>query len=246
MKTGILLVLLGASLSADSLLQPPPLIRITQAAGVRSIAGTPTADPAAGVYLFGLTSLTGPAETWLIETHSSFAALEQFDNGGSPRNRYAGAEDAKTLVAFHRQWWSHRPDEAVQALRKARYFQISLYRTGVSAQTEFAELLRARKASLDSINLDRPDLVYQVIAGAPSGTFLVLSPLPSLQALDDGVSRSAAAYLRSTGTPSSRTTGAPRPGTDLSHENLIFRVEPGLSHVSREFAEPDINFWRPR
>jgi hypothetical protein len=204
------------------------------------------ADPGAGVYLFGLTSITGPAETWLIETHASFASLEQFDNGGSPRNRYAGAEEARTLIAFHRQWWSHRPDEAVQALRKARYFQVSLYRTGVSAEAEFAELLRARKASLDSINLDRPDLVYQVIAGAPSGTFLVLSPLPSLQALDDGVSRSAAAYLRSTGTPSNRTTGAPRQGTDLSHENLLFRVDPALSHVSREFAEPDINFWRPR
>ena len=49
-----------------------------------------------------------------------------------------------------------------------------------AAESEIADLLRARRASLDSINLDRPDMVYQVVAGAPSGTYLVISPLPSV------------------------------------------------------------------
>jgi len=86
-------------------------------------------------------------------------------------------------------------------------------------------------------------MVYQVIAGAPSGTYLVLSPLPSLKVLDDGVSRSAAAYLRSTGTPSARA-GSARPGTDFSHENMLFRIEPRFSQVSEEFTGADPEFWR--
>jgi hypothetical protein len=240
MKPGLLFAMLSVALSAETLTQPPPLIRILQ-----STAPEPaplTANPAAGVFLFAMATLTGQPESWLLETHTSFAGLEEFD-AAQPRSPIP---DARTLIAFHRQWWSHRPDEAVQALRKARYIQVSMYRTGISNDAEFAELLRARKASLDSINLDRPDMVYQVIAGAPSGTYIVLSPLTSLKVLDDGVSRSAAAYLRSTGTPSSRTTAAVRPGSELSHENMIFRLDPARSHVSPEFAESDPGYWRAK
>jgi hypothetical protein len=245
MKLLFLLALLSVPAAAESLTQPPPLIRVIQTIGARPAVDNPAGDNPAGIFLFGMTALTGPTETWLLETHTSFAGLEQFDQGiGPARGRNAGGDDSRSLIAFYRQWWSHRPEEAVQALKKARYFQISLYRTGIGSEGEFAELLRARKASLDSINLDRPDMVYQVIAGAPSGTYLVISPLQSLKVLDDGVSRSAAAYLRSTGSPSARSGTAGRPGSDLSHENMLFRVEPRLSRVSEEFAGADPDFWQ--
>ncbi len=227
---------------AQTLVQPPPLVRIVQS-GPRPAVESPAGDPASGVFLFGLTALTGPAESWLIETHNSFDSLEQFDQGAA-RGRNGGGEDSRSLIAFYRQWWSHRPEEALQALRKARYLQISLYRIAVGAENDLAEILRARRASLDSINLDRPDLVYQVVAGAPSGTFLLISPLPSLRVLDEGVSRSAAAYLRSTGSPSSRN-GPNRP-VELSHENLIFRLDPRLSVVSDDFGAAAPDFWQPR
>lgn len=246
MKPLFLLAVLSVAAAAESLTQAPPLIRIVQTIGSRPAVENPAADNAAGVFLFGMTALTGPTETWLLETHTSFAGLEQFDQGiGPARGRNAGGDDSRSWIAFYRQWWSHRPDEAVLALRKARYFQVSLYRTGIGSEAEFAELLRARKASLDSINLDRPDMVYQVIAGAPSGTYLVISPLPSLRVLDDGVSRSAAAYLRSTGSPSARSGTTGHPGSELSHENMLFRVEPSLSRVSEEFAGADPDFWQP-
>jgi hypothetical protein len=246
MKPGLLLFVFGFAAAADSLVQPPPLIRIIQSSGTRAAVENPAGDTAAGVFLFGMTSLTGPSETWLLETHTSFDGLERFDRGISHpmRSRNAGREDSRTLVAFYRQWWSHRPEEAIQALRKARYFQVSLYRIAIGAEGEFAELLRARRASLDSINLDRPDMVYQVVAGDQSGMFLIISPLPSLKVLDDGVSRSAAAYLRSTGTPSSRGGTAGRPGIELSHENLLFRIEPRLSFVSEDFAGVAPDFWQ--
>jgi len=87
-------------------------------------------------------------------------------------------------------------------------------------------------------------MVYQVLAGGPSGTYLVVSPLPSLKVLDDGVGRSAAAYLRSTGSPFARSGTNGRPGSDVGHENVLFRIEPGLSRVSEDFAGADPEFWR--
>lgn len=245
MKALFTFAVLSVSAAAESLTQPPPLIRVIQTIGAKPAVDAPAGDIAAGIFLFGMTALTGPTETWLLETHTSFAGLEHFDSGiaHSARGRNAGGDDSRSLIAFYRQWWSHRPEEAIQALRKARYFQVSLYRTGIGSEAEFAELLRARKASLDSINLDRPDMVYQVIAGAPSGTSLVLSPLPSLKVLDDGVSRSAAAYLRYTGSPSARS-GAVHPDSGVSHENMLVRIEPRLSQVSEEFAGADPDFWQ--
>lgn len=182
-----------------------------------------------------------------METHGSFASLEQFDAGVAhpSRGRNAGGEESRTLVAFYRQWWSHLPEEAVQSFRKARYLQISVYRTGLSNEAEFANLLQERKRSLSAINLNRPDLVYQVLSGAPSGTYFVISPLASLAALDDGISRSAAGYLRASGAPSSRAGSALPANSELSHENLIFRMEPSFSVVSNDFVEQSPGFWKP-
>lgn len=248
MKTGLLLALFAVSLQAEWLVQPPPLLRIIQTVGTRPALENPIGDTAAGVYLFGATSLTGRAETWLLETHDSFASLEQFDAGIAypSRGRNAGGEESRTWIAFYRHWWSHLPEEAVQAFRKARYLQISIYHTGLGNETEFANMLQERKRNLSALNLNRPDLVYQVLSGAPSGLYLVISPLPSLAALDDGVSRSAAGYLRASGAPFSRPGGSTvTPGSNLSHENLIFRLEPTFSVVSSDFLDQNPGFWKP-
>ena len=100
-----------------------------------------------------MTSLTGPAETWLMETHTSFDGLEQFDRGVSSRGRNSGGDESRSMVAFYRHWWSYRPDEAVQALRKARYFQVSLYRTGIGSEAERSVVDRVE---LDEVSRDPP------------------------------------------------------------------------------------------
>jgi len=87
-------------------------------------------------------------------------------------------------------------------------------------------------------------LACRAVAGDEPGTFVFIWPLPWFKVLDEGVSRSAAAYLRSTGTPSSRAGTAGRPGIELSHENLLFRIEPRLSFVSEDFAGVAPDFWQ--
>src|SRR5436190_23672046 len=86
MKLGIILVVFSIDAIAQSLSQPPPLIRVIQTESAKPPVETPVGDTAAGIFLFGMTSLTGPAETWIVETHNSFDGLEQFDRGGRSRN----------------------------------------------------------------------------------------------------------------------------------------------------------------
>lgn len=248
MRIALLLSFFPILATAQTLVHPPPLIRLTQTPSAGFDLPAHRGDAAAGILLIGMTAITGSVDTWELETHSSFAGLEQFDNDLltlRPGEKTRG-DQSRTLIAFHRQWWSYRPGEALEALRKARYMQVSIYRIASGSEMEFAELLRARKAALDSINIDRPDMVYQVISGAPSGTFLVFSPLVSLKLLDDGVNRSAAAYLRSTGSPSARASNNAALQSEISHENLIFRIDPRISSVSSEFAGSDPDFWKPK
>ena len=47
---------------------------------------------------------------------------------------FSMTRDANTLVLTFRPWWSHRPDEALQALRRARYLQISRFDVGLGAE----------------------------------------------------------------------------------------------------------------
>lgn len=230
--------------------QPWPLIRLRQAPGMdTSSFENPKSAPDAGVQTFGMTAITGRPETWQFETHLSFGGIEEFDTAlgqrsGDPRG---SGNHTTTMVLVYRQPWSHRPEEALQALRKARYIQVSMFQVGLGSEADFASLLAARKARLDSINLDRPDLAYQVLYGAPAGTVILLSPIVSLKALDEGVSRYTGAYLRSTGTPSTRGTSGPVSQTsELLQDNVLFRIHPRLSAVSETTADADPAFWRQK
>src|SRR5204862_6072215 len=95
---------------------------------------------------------------------------------------------ARTMLALHRPEWSYRGDEAIRNFARARYFQISIYRIRPGTEASFSQLIRLRRATADVINLDRPELAYRVISGAPAGTLIFLAPIISLRSLDDGVS----------------------------------------------------------
>src|SRR5260370_42385726 len=69
---------------------------------------------------------------------------------------------------------------------KARYFQVSLFRIRPGTEAEFGELIRLRRAAADAGNLDRPDLVYQVISGAPAGALVFLGPITPPPNFDEG------------------------------------------------------------
>jgi hypothetical protein len=229
--------------------QPWPLIRLRQANGAPGTAGFevgPRSAPDAGIQVFGFTSITGRPETWQMETHLSFAGMEEFDAAG----RQDRANGITTMVMVHRHNWSHRPDEALLAIGKAKYFQISMFQVGLGSESDFASLIAQRKARLDSINLDRPDLAYQVLYGAPAGTVILISPITSLKSLDEGVSRWSGAYFRSTGTPGQPRGGAgspvSSPVSEVLQDNILFRILPAYSAVSRETAAADTAFWTTR
>jgi len=188
-----------------------------------------------------MNSISGPSETWLIEAHDSFSAIEDLDKAfgtaASSSNLLASDDvlaPSRTMIGLYRPAWSYRPEEALKLLPKMRYLQVSIYRNRSGDDEAFAALVRARTAGLDTINLDRPDIAYEVISGAPSGTYLLLTPLVSLKTLDDTLSVRAG-----------RLEGGAKNAAhyEIGREHLLFRIEPAISYVSEEFASADPDFW---
>ena len=147
------------------------------------------------------------------------------------------------MLALYRPNWSYRPDQAIRMFPGARYFQVSLFRIRPGTEAEFGELIRLRRATADVINLDRPDLAYQVISGAPAGTFVFLAPIASLRSFDDGVN-SVPVFAEGLASARAKDGSKIAADTEMCREHLLFRVEPRISYVSREFADVDPEFWR--
>ena len=251
MKFLSMLGVLVCGLGAQTLTDPPALIRVVRTLGMDASAASPYVNAGSVTPVFGITSITGSLETWLIEAHDSFASIEQLDQalrslgfsaGNAPGN--LAADDilppSRSWLAVYRPAWSYRPDEAIRSIAKARYLQISLYRTQPGMEDDLADLLKARRVTFDSINLDRPDMVYQVISGAPAGTYLLVAPFASLKTLDDALA-AVPAYAR----PAEKVAKKAAAEGEITHENLLFRVEPEISYVSDDFAAADPAFWRP-
>jgi hypothetical protein len=130
----------------------------------------------------------------------------------------------------------------MKALPLARYFQVTIFRARPGASYEFAEVMRIRNAAQDYINLDRPEIGYQIISGTESGTYVFLAPMQSLSAIDNAI---ATSWGRADGaTHAARQASNKAAGdAEIWREQLLFRVEPKMSYVSETFGAASPEFW---
>jgi hypothetical protein len=246
MKTIFLAGLLACAAAAQQAAEPPPIIQVVRKLGTRLPPGRQYASAGAAVNVLGMAAITGPQETWLLECHDSFDSIETLDRalaayfGQTPSDEL---EPARTLIAFYRPGWSYRAEQAVRMLPRAHYFHVTIYQIHSGEEAGFGDLIKARRLNLDSVNLDRPDLAYQVISGAPSGTYVFLAPLVSLRTMDDAVA-TLPYFAENVARREAKEAEAISAKLEVSRQHLLLRVEPRLSYVSDDFAEADPEFWR--
>ena len=207
----------------------------------------------AAVDVIGMNATTGTSQTWLIESHRSFSSIEETDKALSqaPLTRNSRGEideevfaPSTRLIGLFRGGLSYRPEEAIKLMHTARYFQVTIFRIRPGADFELAELVRLRRAAFDSINLDRPEIGYQIISGSTSGMYMFLAPLPSMRMLDNGFARMPV-YAEGLGPGGGKAGRQIAADADATREHFLFRVEPRKSYVSEAFAAADPDYWRP-
>ncbi|HLH19185.1 MAG TPA: hypothetical protein VKX45_18330 [Bryobacteraceae bacterium] len=224
---------------------PPPILEIVQRPGSLRTPAKPYAETGAAINVIGMSAVTGLPQEWFLENHFTYASVEDLDraiNAPGALHPIAEGEPARTLIATWQPQWSYHPEEAARLFPQARYFNITIYRLANGTEAGFAKLAALRRANLETRNLNRPDIAYEVISGAPSGMYLFVAPIVTLRSADEGTPNTPQ-YALGLADARAEVNNNTAPA-DISREHLLFRVEPRLSYVSDDFAAGQEAFWR--
>ena len=206
-----------------------------------------------GTY-YALDSISGTSEVIFIAPMESFGAREEMD-------KFADKEPLKTsldnldsrdgeLRTSSRQLWAvYRPDLSYKPesmnLAKTRYVDLATFRLKLGKDDDFAGGAKAIFNAYGKGNVDMCILSYQVVAGAPSGTFLFFTLMDSMKFLDAEPERQKALKA---GMPETDYQALMRGMGDVfvSMEDNLFAVKPNMSLPAKAVAEADPAFWRPK
>jgi hypothetical protein len=200
---------------------------------------------------FGLVAASGPAEAWWLSSFDNFEAFGK--NGafeGTPT--YAAglariqAEDADHVANFI-AWQARGMPEvsygAFPEMAKNRVYSIMTVRTKPGYETAFGEIAGHYKMIAEGNSGIAGWRAYEVIAGAPGGTYLVFTSFPSWAAVD----ANDAAWARAMGGAAAHMEAAGKLAREsiVSTEVRYFNVNPAISLVPKEMAAAD-PFWAPK
>lgn len=201
-----------------------------------------TGDESEVVYLWGFDSFAEverfakDSEKWATETlKADFDQLDKESEGlhASVRN----------LLAIYRDDLSFRPTRT--SVSQARYMQAVTFRVRPGHDADFADAVKIVRAAYEKVNLDVHWFVYQISSGAPGPTFIVFIPRKSLQELDEVVAQSKA-LQEAEGEENVKKLQRIASEAYQSVESRIYRFNPKMSYVSKEFAADDPDFWTPK
>lgn len=245
-------------------LEPPPVIQIARefikqgkgASHRKAEQAYVTAFRKANFpyHYLALSAESGSPEVMFLEAYPSFAAIEQSDNLSQkePLKSEIEAADAddgeqrsnsRNVAAIYHPELSYIPANPI-AVGKTRYMMISTYRVRIGHNDDF---LAGSKMVLDGYRramLETTVLTYEVIAGAPDGTYIFLEPMASLKSMDEEPARQLAL---STAIGSDRLKNLMKGAGDVfvSMENALYAISPEMSYVSKTTEDEDPAFWRP-
>jgi hypothetical protein len=199
-------------------------------------------------------SVTGEPEVLSFDPFDSFAHIDKaFAEWGRlyAANPELGKVQAqingalasqRTIVAVRRDDLSYRANRI--DLSKARFLRVLEVRLRPGHEGEFAEAFQKLSAAYEKTDSDLPWVVYQVNVGMPSPTFFAFVPMKSLAQNDDLLNLRDRLH-EAEGEAAERLQQIARAAYTHT-ESHLYAISPEKSHVSKEFAAGDPEFWTPK
>lgn len=151
----------------------------------------------------------------------------------------------RSMVAVLRPDLSYKPERLMSVLPQSRYFNIETFRVRLGRDADFAAGGKLFQNAFDKLKREQPYVMYQVIMGAPEGTYMLFSPIKSFKELDDEFA-SQGAFMEAMGEDNMKNLMKSTGDVFLSMESNIYAFNPSMSNVSKEFAAADLKFWTPQ
>jgi hypothetical protein len=199
-----------------------------------------------------LESLSGPPEALFFDPFDSFEhvdiAFAEWGRIFAAHPELARTQEElkglvtgeRTIIAVRRDDLGYRPQSI--DLSKARFLRVLEVRLNPGHESDFVEAFRILGAAYEKIKADTPWVVYQVNVGMPSPAFLVFVPLRALKQNDDLLNWRKS--IRETeGEDAFHQTEQIAREAYATTESNLYAISPETSHVSKDFADGDPEFW---
>ncbi len=205
----------------------------------------------------GLEAVSGNAnEVMFLSGYDSLSAFEKdyqtFGKASSgaeyealTRQEAELVNSVRSSVAVLRPDLSYHPERMPAMLPQCRYFSIETFRVRLGKDAEFAAGGKMFQDAFEKLKSPQPYAMYQVIMGAPEGTYLLFSPRKSLKEVDDDFANQGA-LMQAFGEENMKNLMKSTGDVFLSMESNVYAFNPNMSNVSKEFAAGDPKFWTPK
>jgi hypothetical protein len=148
----------------------------------------------------------------------------------------------RDMLAVYRPELSYNPDIDVRTMR---YFSISTVRIRPGHDAQYNEYVTKmvnvarQKAKIENLHV----AAFQIISGAPAGTYMIFRPMKSLAELDEPIAMKVRAAMSD-----DMKKDADKAASDaiMSSETSTYWLTPNMSYVDKEFAAGDPAFWNPK
>ena len=125
-----------------------------------------------------------------------------------------------------------------------RYFEISSFHVKPGHDKEWEELVKLVMAAYEKIS-DVRWATFEAVYGAPSGTFVVFTPMKSLAEVDTELMQNKQ-FEAAMGEEGMKKLSELSARAIESSESNLFQFAPKMSYVSDEWIKRDPDFWKPK
>lgn len=200
-------------------------------------------------HILGITAVTGTSHALFLQGLNDFASIVESQAAlDTPDFAALDAIDTGLMIGRSSLVASYRPDLSYAAdkinLPKTRFISIQTVQIRAGQGQKFAELARMMVRGAEKSGDNQPVATYQVVSGAPNGTYLVLQPMASLKSMDEGAQRQRA-LLGAAGVAQSDLDRQVSEAV-ASEESILYAVNPQMSYVPPEWIQADPTFWTPK
>ncbi len=198
-----------------------------------------------------LVAVSGSPEVWWVQGMDSFDTFGKANAFGEDKPAYrqniarVAMEDADHITGVNRMQARAIPEAghgAFPDIAKMRVFSVLTVRIRPGHETAFTEIAKHYAAAAGGAGVVGWR-TYQVLTGAPGGTYLVFSTFPSWAAVD----ANEAAWGKAMAGAAPHLEAALKLVTAavMSTEQRYFSINPQMSLVPKELAASD-PFWAPK
>jgi len=199
-----------------------------------------------------LVANSGTAEVWWVSAYDGLGTFGKAATFGSDNPAYTQAlsriavEDGEHLNNVIFTQAQSVPDASYGAfpdLATMRVFSVLTVQMRTGMEQSFTEIAKKYAGIMQAKGVKTSWRTYEVISGAPGGTFLVFSTFPSWDAVEADRKATSAAMM---GAGPADLEGLMKPWREgvVSSNARYFTVNPRMSLVPKEYAADP--FWAPK